>query len=64
MKSTPSPETLEHLAAVVGQRYALRDPAAMQPYLHEWRGLWDGVTPLVLRPGTSGGSLAHPRHRR
>ena len=37
----------------VGERYALRDPAAMQPYLHEWRGLWDGVTPLVLRPGTT-----------
>ena len=53
MKRKPSPETLRHLAAVVGERYALRDPAAMQPYLHEWRGLWDGVTPLVLRPGTT-----------
>ncbi|MFO0990735.1 MAG: FAD-binding oxidoreductase [Hyphomicrobiales bacterium] len=53
MNRKPSPETLQHLASVVGERYALRDPAAMQPYLHEWRGLWDGVTPLVLRPGTT-----------
>jgi FAD/FMN-containing dehydrogenase len=44
---------LQHLAGVVGERYALRDPAAMQPYLHEWRGLWDGATPLVLRPGST-----------
>ena len=53
MSRMPSPETLQHLAGVVGERYALRDPAAMQPYLHEWRGLWDGATPLVLRPGST-----------
>ena len=53
MSRLPSPETLQHLAGVVGERYALRDPAAMQPYLHEWRGLWDGATPLVLRPGST-----------
>lgn len=53
MSRLPSPETLQHFAGVVGERYALRDPAAMQPYLHEWRGLWDGATPLVLRPGST-----------
>ena len=53
MSTMPSPETLAHLASVVGDRYALRDLAAMQPYLHEWRGLWDGATPLVLRPGST-----------
>ena len=53
MRKRPSPETLTHLAAVVGERYALTDPSAMQPYLHEWRGLWDGAAPLVLRPSTT-----------
>jgi FAD/FMN-containing dehydrogenase len=43
---------LDRLAAVVGPAYALRDAADHLPYTREWRGLFPGVTPLVLRPGS------------
>ncbi|MCR4266716.1 FAD-binding oxidoreductase [Nitratireductor sp. ZSWI3] len=43
---------LDRFAAIVGERHALRDPDAIAPYVTEPRGLFAGVTPLVLRPGT------------
>jgi FAD/FMN-containing dehydrogenase len=39
---------------VVGPAHALRDSAAMEGYLTEWRGLWKGRSPLVLRPADTG----------
>ena len=53
MSRVPTEEILGRLAAVVGERYAIRDPQAMQAYLSEWRGLWTGTSPLVLRPSTT-----------
>ncbi len=50
---TPSPETLARLAAVVGEKGVIRDPLDQQAYLHEWRDLWHGATPLVLRPAST-----------
>jgi FAD/FMN-containing dehydrogenase len=49
----PTGDILGRLAAVVGERYAIRDPKAMQSYLSEWRGLWTGSSPLALRPSTT-----------
>jgi FAD/FMN-containing dehydrogenase len=49
----PSREVLDRLAAVVGERYAIRDPAAMAPYLKEWRDIYVGRSPLILRPATT-----------
>ncbi len=49
----PSTATLDRLAAVVGEAHALRDAAAMDGYMREWRGIWHGVSPLVLRPGST-----------
>jgi FAD/FMN-containing dehydrogenase len=46
-------ETLDRLAAVVGARYAIRDPEAMAAYMREWREIWFGRSPLVLRPGST-----------
>lgn len=43
---------LNRFAAIVGDRYALRDAADVAPYLLEPRKLWPGRTPLVLRPGS------------
>ena len=40
------------LRAIVGERYAITDPAAQEPYLVEPRGLYHGHTPMVLRPGS------------
>ena len=48
----PSAETLAKFAAVVGEGHALTSEADQQPFLTEWRRLYQGKTPLVLRPGT------------
>ncbi|RWH13669.1 MAG: FAD-binding oxidoreductase, partial [Mesorhizobium sp.] len=46
------PALIDRFAAIVGDRYALRDQADIAPYITERRGLWHGRTPLVLRPGS------------
>jgi len=43
---------LDRFAAIVGDTYALRDAAAIAPYLAERREKFTGHTPLVLRPGS------------
>lgn len=50
MTRIPSPETLQRMANVVGPKGVLRADADKAPYLKEWRGLWTGETPIVLRP--------------
>ncbi len=53
MLSRPlSPDLLARFAAIVGDKYAVTDPQAQEPYLVEMRGLYRGHTPLVLRPGS------------
>lgn len=47
-----SPATLARFVAVVGEKNAITDPDRQQPYLVEFRALWSGHTPVVLRPGT------------
>src|SRR5260221_7692336 len=49
-----SSDVLTRFARIVGDRYALTDPAAIEPYMIEQRGLYRGRSPLVLRPGTVG----------
>ena len=49
----PSAATLDRLAAVVGEAHVLRDAPAMDGYMREWRGIWHGVSPMVLRPGST-----------
>jgi FAD/FMN-containing dehydrogenase len=49
----PSPQTLDRLTAVVGDTYAIRDPSAMDGYMREWRQIWHGRSPLVLRPAST-----------
>jgi FAD/FMN-containing dehydrogenase len=46
------PALLARFAEIVGDRFALRSPADIEPYVHEPRGLYGGRTPLVLRPGS------------
>jgi FAD/FMN-containing dehydrogenase len=49
---TPTPEVLSRFAAIVGEKSALTAPEDTEPYLSEWRGLYHGRTPMVLRPQT------------
>src|SRR5437764_4806351 len=48
------PALLSRFAAIVGAKNAITDPADIAPYLTEERGLYQGRSPLVLRPGTVG----------
>ena len=49
----PSEETLDALSRIVGEHHAIRDPAAMAPYLVEWRDRYVGKAALVLKPGST-----------
>jgi FAD/FMN-containing dehydrogenase len=53
MTVKPTGPTLARFAAVVGERYAITDPAEMTGYLTETRGIWVGKSPLVLRPAST-----------
>ena len=44
---------LEKFSAIVGTKNAIVDVAEQAPYLKEWRDLWKGHTPVVLRPATT-----------
>jgi len=46
-------DALNRLAAVVGEKHAIRDVAEMDGYMREWRQIWTGRSPLVLRPGST-----------
>jgi FAD/FMN-containing dehydrogenase len=47
-----APELMARFVAIVGDKYAVTEPAEQEPYLVEGRGLYRGRTPLVLRPGS------------
>jgi D-lactate dehydrogenase (cytochrome) len=46
------PDLAGRFATIVGERYAITEPAEQEPYLTEQRGLYHGHTPVVLRPGS------------
>jgi D-lactate dehydrogenase (cytochrome) len=51
--STLSPELLARFTAIVGEKYAVTDSHEVAPYLVEERNLYQGRSPLVLRPGST-----------
>src|SRR5881275_2558798 len=52
VKPPVSSDLLARFAQIVGERYAITDPAMQEPYLREMRDLYHGHTPMVLRPGS------------
>jgi D-lactate dehydrogenase (cytochrome) len=48
------PELLARFAALVGDKNAVTDPDLKAPYLVEMRHLFQGQTPMVLRPSSVG----------
>ncbi|HSM19296.1 MAG TPA: FAD-binding oxidoreductase [Hyphomicrobiales bacterium] len=48
----PDSATLDRIAEIVGERYALREDADMRPYLVEPREKYFGKAAMVLRPGS------------
>jgi FAD/FMN-containing dehydrogenase len=53
MTKQPAPGLVEQFAAIVGARNALTDARDIAPYLTEERGLYQGRSTLVLRPGST-----------
>ncbi|UGY17066.1 FAD-binding oxidoreductase [Bradyrhizobium septentrionale] len=47
------PELLAKFRAIVGDKYAVTDAADIKPYVTEERDLFQGRSPLVLRPGST-----------
>jgi FAD/FMN-containing dehydrogenase len=48
-----SSELIAKFRAIVGDKYAVTDPADIAPYTTEERDLFRGRSPLVLRPGST-----------
>ncbi|WP_144185579.1 FAD-binding oxidoreductase [Elioraea rosea] len=48
-----TPALAERLHALLGDKGMLTDPGDMAGYLREWRGLWTGRSPAILRPATT-----------
>src|SRR5215510_1330070 len=48
-----SSELIAKFRAIVGEKYAVTDPADIAPYTTEERDLFRGRSPLVLRPGST-----------
>ena len=49
----PSPDIISRFTKVVGEKNAITDPERQKPFLVEFRALWTGHTPVVLRPGST-----------
>ncbi len=47
------PPLLDRLSALLGPRGILTDPADLAPHLSDWRMLYTGRTPCVLRPAST-----------
>lgn len=50
---SPSRDFIARLTAIVGADHAIADPAEQAPYLKEWRDLYMGRTPLVVKPAST-----------
>ncbi len=48
-----SPEMIARFKTIVGDKYAVTDPADIAPYVTEERNLFHGHSPLILRPGST-----------
>jgi len=46
------PMVLDKIRAIVGDKGAITDPEAMRPHLVEWRDVFTGKTPMVIKPAT------------
>jgi FAD/FMN-containing dehydrogenase len=52
LRRAPAPELLPRFAAIVGGKYAITDPVALEPFLIEGRGIYHGTASMLLRPGS------------
>ena len=51
---TPIPENvIQRLRAIVGAQAVLTEAADVEPYANDWRGIYFGSTPAVVRPAST-----------
>lgn len=46
-------ELIERLRAIVGSGGVLTEPAEVEPFILDWRGVYRGTTPAVVRPANA-----------
>lgn len=44
---------IERIAAIVGPQGLLTEPRDLEPYVVDWRGIYRGTTPAVVRPAST-----------
>ena len=44
---------IERIAAIVGPQGLLTEPRDLEPYVVDWRGIYRGATPAVVRPAST-----------
>jgi FAD/FMN-containing dehydrogenase len=49
----PDADLIARFTAIVGADHAITDPNEQAPYLREWRDLYVGRTPLIVKPATT-----------
>ncbi len=52
LRRAPSPDLLPRFSAIVGEKYAITDQRALEPFLIEGRGIYHGRSSMLLRPGS------------
>lgn len=53
LRRAPSPDLLPRFVQIVGDKYAVTDAQTLAPHLIEGRGLYQGRSALMLRPGST-----------
>ncbi len=51
--TAPDAHLIARFAAIVGSDHAITDTAEQAPFLREWRDLYVGRTPLIVKPGST-----------
>ncbi|MFA6266950.1 MAG: FAD-binding oxidoreductase [Pseudolabrys sp.] len=53
LRLSPAPDLKSRFAAIVGDKYVVTDANELAPHLVEGRGLYQGRTTMMLRPGST-----------
>ena len=49
----PDPQLIDQLRTIVGPQAVLTDKNDVEPYVHDWRGIYVGETAVVVRPSNT-----------
>src|ERR687883_433949 len=49
----PDNQLIEQLRTIVGPQAVLTDKSDVEPYVHDWRGIYVGETAVVVRPANT-----------